>query len=64
MYVTTAPLLEDAIWENLGEEARQKTRMKVITFLYMVVILGISYVVLHFGMVKADRDDKKSVNMK
>lgn len=30
----------------------------------MLVILGISYVVLHFGMVMADKDDKKSINIK
>ena len=30
----------------------------------MIVILGISYVVLHFGMVVADKEDKKSISMK
>ena len=62
MYVTTAPLLEDAIWSNIGEESAQKTKMKVVTFLLMLVILGISYVVLHFGMVMADKEDRKTIN--
>jgi hypothetical protein len=38
--------------------------MKVVTFLLMTTILGISYVVLHFGMIMADKDDKKSINIK
>ena len=62
MYVTTVPLLEDAIWANIGGEAAQKTEMKVGTFLLMLVILGLSYVVLHFGMVMADKEDRKTIN--
>lgn len=38
--------------------------MKLVTFLLMITILGITYVVLHFGMVMADKVDKKSINIK
>lgn len=29
----------------------------------MLVILGISYVVLHFGMIMADKEDRKTINV-
>ena len=61
MYVTPAPIMEDIMWENIGEESRQKTKMNVITFLLLLVILGISYVLLRWGLILADKSDRKNI---